>query len=219
MLKVKVIPVTALQQNCSVLRCQATGRGAVVDPGGDLDRILEAIRGDHVVVERILVTHGHADHAGAVADLAERLGVPVEGPHRDDLFLVAAMAEQARRFGLPACRPFTPDRWLGHGDTVEVGETTLHVLHCPGHTPGHVVFFDAADGLVISGDVIFKGSIGRTDFPRGDAATLLSSIRDRLFPLGDDVTFLPGHGPVSTFGEERRSNPFVGDAALAGGVP
>ncbi len=219
MLKVKAIPVTAFQQNCSVLRCDRTGRAAVVDPGGDQERILEVIRGDHAVVERILVTHGHADHAGAVADLSERLGVPVEGPHWDDLFLVEAMTEQAQQFGLPACRPFTPDRWLVHGDTVKVGETTLDVLHCPGHTPGHVVFFDAADGFVISGDVIFKGSIGRTDFPRGDYATLLSSIRDRLFPLGDEVTFLPGHGPVSTFGEERRSNPFVGDAAAAGGAP
>ncbi len=219
MLKVKVIPVTAFQQNCSVLRCDRSGRGAVVDPGGDQERILEVLHEDHVMVERILVTHGHADHAGAVADLSERLGVPVEGPHRDDLFLVAAMAEQAQQFGLPACRPFTPDRWLVHGDTVRVGDTTLDVLHCPGHTPGHVVFFDAADGFVISGDVIFKGSIGRTDFPRGDFATLLSSIRGRLFPLGDEVTFLPGHGPVSTFGEERRSNPFVGDAAVAGGAP
>ncbi|MDZ7753098.1 MAG: MBL fold metallo-hydrolase [Gammaproteobacteria bacterium] len=218
-MKVTVIPVTAFQQNCSVLRCEGSGRGAVVDPGGELERILEIIHRERVEVERILVTHGHADHAGAVADLSEYLGVPVEGPHRDDLFLVTAMAEQARQFGLAACRPFTPDRWLVHGDTVAVGETTLQVLHCPGHTPGHVVFFDAADGFAVSGDVIFKGSIGRTDFPRGDFATLLSSIRERLFPLGDDVTFLPGHGPVSTFGDERRSNPFVGDAAVAGSVP
>lgn len=213
MLKVTVIPVTPFQQNCSVLACDRSGRAAVVDPGGEAGRIAAVVDELGVMVDQILVTHGHADHAGAVAELAERLGVPVVGPHPDDRFLIEAMAEQARQFGLDASRPFEPARWVSDGDTVQVGQTVLQVIHCPGHTPGHVVYYDAAGHLLISGDVLFKGSIGRTDFPRGSLADLTSSIRDRLFPLGDDVSFLPGHGPVSTLGAERRANPFVGDAA------
>lgn len=217
MLNVTVIPVTAFQQNCSVLACPSSGHGAVVDPGGDPERILEQVRGLKVAIDRILLTHGHADHAGATAELAERLGVPVEGPHREDRFLLETLPQQARQFGLGPATALVPDRWLEDGDTVAVGDSILEVIHCPGHTPGHVVFFDRTGRLLIVGDVLFKGSIGRTDFPRGDHGALLRSIRERLFPLGDDVTFLPGHGAVSTLGAERRTNPFVSDAAMAGG--
>ncbi len=162
-------------------------------------------------VDAILVTHGHIDHAGAVADLAARRSLPIEGPQRDDQFWIDGMPSQSRMFGLPNARSFTPDRWLEQGDTVSVGNVELEVLHCPGHTPGHIVFFDRGGRLAVVGDVLFQGSIGRTDFPKGDYDTLISSIRNRLWPLGDDVAFIPGHGPMSTFGKERRSNPFCGD--------
>ncbi|CCG08149.1 MBL fold metallo-hydrolase [Pararhodospirillum photometricum] len=161
-------------------------------------------------MERLLVTHGHVDHVGAVATLQRRLGLPVEGPHQDDAFWIEAVADQARHFGLDEGEPFTPTRWLVHGDTVTVGEETLDVLHCPGHTPGHVVYFSPSRRLALVGDVLFRGSVGRTDFPRSNHAQLLASIRDRLMPLGDDVAFIPGHGPGSTLGEERASNPFLG---------
>lgn len=213
-LEVSIIPVTQFQQNCSLLCCAASGRAAVVDPGGELERILEAAEERGVRIEKVLVTHGHIDHAGAVADLAERLQVPVEGPHREDRFWIDMLDEQSRMFGFPGARPFEPDRWLEEGDRVRVGELELEVNHCPGHTPGHVTFFHAPSRLAIVGDVLFQGSIGRTDFPRGDYQTLIHSIRERLFPLGDDVRFIPGHGPMSTFGQERRSNPFVGDAVV-----
>mgnify|MGYP000998083210 CR=1 FL=1 len=210
-----VIPVTPFQQNCSVLWCERTRRAAVVDPGGDLDEVLGAVEEEQLEVERILVTHGHVDHAAGTAELAQRLGVPVEGPHPDDAFWIEQLAQQAQAFGFGApAEPFVPTRWLHQGDTVTVGEVTLEVLHCPGHTPGHVVFFSRADRIALVGDVLFAGSIGRTDFPRGNHADLIRSIRTRLFPLGDDVRFVPGHGPLSTFGAERRSNPFVGDAAV-----
>ncbi|MCC5859068.1 MAG: MBL fold metallo-hydrolase [Ectothiorhodospiraceae bacterium] len=212
-MKVYIVPVTPFQQNCSILCCQRTGKAAVVDPGGETGRILEAVEQAGVTVERILVTHGHLDHAGAVAELAERLRVPVEGPHRDDQFWIDGLAEQSQRFGFDGARPFTPDRWLEDGDTVTVGETELQVLHCPGHTPGHVVFFSPEGRFAVVGDVLFQGSIGRTDFPRGDHGTLIRSIREKLFPLGDDVQFLPGHGPASTFGHERKTNPFVAGQA------
>ncbi len=206
-----IIPVTPFQQNCSLLWCTETMKGALVDPGGEIDRLVEAAGAQNVELERILVTHGHADHAGGVAALAERLGLPVEGPHEDDRFWIDALPEHCAQFGLEPSRAFTPDRWLHDGDTVSLGNVTLAVLHCPGHTPGHVVFFDSAERLAVVGDVLFAGSIGRTDFPRGNHADLINSIRGKLWPLGDDVTFIPGHGPMSTFGEERRSNPFVGD--------
>ncbi len=215
-LKAAVIPVTPFEQNCSLLWCTATMKGAVVDPGGDLDRIVAAVKEHGVELERILVTHGHIDHAGGVADLAERLGLPIEGPQEEDRFWIEQLPEQGARFGFPGSRTFSPDRWLEDGDTVTVGEITLDVLHCPGHTPGHVVFFCPAARLAVVGDVLFHGSIGRTDFPRGDHAQLIRSIRERLWPLGDDVVFIPGHGPASTFGEERRSNPFVGDDVIGG---
>jgi hydroxyacylglutathione hydrolase len=214
-MKATIVPVTPFQQNCSVIWCERTMLGAIVDPGGDLDRILGAAEEQGVTVEKILITHGHLDHAGGTADLAARLGVPVEGPHPDDRFWIDGMEQQARMFGVAGARPFTPDRWLDAGDSVTVGEVTLDVRLCPGHTPGHVIFFDPASRLALVGDVLFQGSIGRTDFPRGDFDTLIRSIREQLWPLGDDVTFIPGHGPVSTFGAERRSNPFVGDRALA----
>ncbi len=214
-LNVAVVPVTPFVQNCSILWCTANKKGAVVDPGGDIERILEAVRQHDVEIEKILVTHGHVDHVGGVADLAERLGVPIEGPQREDAFWIDTLTEQGIRFGFSGARAFTPDRWLDDGDRVRVGDLTFDVLHCPGHTPGHVVFFHPDVRLAVVGDVLFHGSIGRTDFPRGDHATLIHSIRDKLFPLGDDVTFIPGHGPASTFGEERRSNPFVSDAAIA----
>ncbi len=208
-----VIPVTPFVQNCSLLCCEETGMAAVVDPGGDIDQIIEAARNEQVEIEKILVTHGHIDHVGGVADLAERLGVPIEGPHPEDQFWIDGLPMQSRMFGFHAVRPFTPDRWLAGGDRVRFGNIELEVRHCPGHTPGHVIFFQPEAKLAIVGDVLFQGSIGRTDFPKGDYATLIRSIREQLWPLGDDVRFIPGHGPDSTFGEERRHNPFVGDRA------
>ena len=210
-MKVVVVPVTPFAQNCTVLWCPETMKGAAVDPGGEIDRILAVAAENGVTLERIFLTHGHIDHAGGAAALAERENLPVEGPHEDDLFLLESLAEQGRNFGLPEARPCQPGRWLTGGDTVSVGQVTLEVRHCPGHTPGHVIFFHAASKVALVGDVLFQGSIGRTDFPRGDHAQLLASIRGQLWPLGDDVTFVPGHGPLSTFGDERRSNPFVGD--------
>lgn len=210
-IKYEIVPVTPFEQNCTLVWCDETMRGAVVDPGGDLDRVIAAARRNDVVIERILVTHGHIDHAGGVAELAARLAVPVEGPHAEDMFWIDGMPQQSRLFGFPDVRAFTPQRWLAHGDQVRVGNLCLDVLHCPGHTPGHVVFHHASGRLALVGDVLFKGSIGRTDFPKGDYETLIGSIRERLFPLGDDVAFIPGHGPLSTFGAERRSNPFCGD--------
>jgi glyoxylase-like metal-dependent hydrolase (beta-lactamase superfamily II) len=212
-LKAAIIPVTPFQQNCTLFWCDETMEGALVDPGGEADRLLAVVAEQGVTLTKLLVTHGHLDHAGAVADLQDRLSLPVEGPHRDDAFWIEGMAEQAKRFGFPEGRPFTPSRWLEDGDTVTLGALTLAVIHCPGHTPGHVVFHEPEAGLVQVGDVLFRGSIGRTDFPKGDHAALLSSIRDKLFPLGDDVTFIPGHGPHGTLGEERRANPFVGEIA------
>jgi glyoxylase-like metal-dependent hydrolase (beta-lactamase superfamily II) len=212
-LKAAIIPVTPFQQNCTLFWCDETMEGALVDPGGEADRLLAVVAEQGVTLTKLLVTHGHLDHAGAVADLQDRLSLPVEGPHRDDAFWIEGMAEQAKRFGFPEGRPFTPSRWLEDGDTVTLGALTLAVIHCPGHTPGHVVFHEPEAGLMQVGDVLFRGSIGRTDFPKGDHAALLSSIRDKLFPLGDDVTFIPGHGPHGTLGEERRANPFVGEIA------
>ena len=210
-IKYEIIPVTPFEQNCSLLWCDETLRAAVVDPGGDIPRILAAVKRNGVTLDRILVTHGHIDHAGAVAELADRLSLPIEGPQREDQFWIDGMPQQSRMFGFPEVRAFTPDRWLENGDRVGFGQVELEVLHCPGHTPGHVVFFNAAGRLAIVGDVLFQGSVGRTDFPRGDFSALMASIRDRLWPLGDDVAFIAGHGPMSTFGEERRSNPFCSD--------
>jgi hydroxyacylglutathione hydrolase len=212
-MRVAIIPVTQFEQNCTLLICEQTHRAAVVDPGGDIEQILAAIAEEGVSVERILLTHAHIDHAGATADLAARLGVPVEGPHEGDRFWIDQLPAQAKMFGFPPAKSFEPARWLHQGDAVRFGQVQLEVRHCPGHTPGHVVFYSPADRIAIVGDVLFQGSIGRTDFPGGNYEQLVRSIRENLFPLGDDVTFVPGHGPASTFGDERRHNPFVGDGA------
>lgn len=214
-MKIEVVPVTAFEQNCSVLWCERSRRAAVVDPGGDLDRVLATVERHSLELEKILITHAHLDHAGATAELARRVSLPIEGPHEGDLFWIEQMPAQAKMFGFPPAERFSPSRWLQQGDEVTVGELKFEVRHCPGHTPGHVVFFQHEARFAIVGDVLFAGSIGRTDFPRGDHAALLRSIRENLFPLGDDVTFLPGHGPTSTFGAERRSNPFVADRLFA----
>lgn len=208
-MNVSIIPVTPLEQNCSLLRCEASGKAAVVDPGGEPQRILAAAREAGVEIEKILLTHGHFDHAGAAGHMARELGVPIEGPHEDDRFLLESLPEWCERFGFPPGEVVNPDRWLAEGDRVTFGEQVLEVHHCPGHTPGHVIFHHRKTGIAIVGDVIFRGSIGRTDFPRGDHQTLLTSIRTRIWPLGDAVTLLPGHGPTTTVGEERASNPFL----------
>lgn len=210
-MKYAILPVTAFEQNCSFILCEDSGKLAIVDPGGDIARIEQAIAELGGTPEKILVTHAHIDHAGAVAELTERLGVPIEGPQREDQFWIDMLPHQSQMFGFPPSRAFTPDRWLEDGDTVTVGNISLDVIHCPGHTPGHVVFHQPQAQMAWVGDVIFAGSIGRTDFPRGNHAELISSIRDKLFPLGDEVAFIPGHGPMSNFGEEKRTNPFVAD--------
>ena len=206
--KAAIIPVTPFAQNCTLLWCEDSMRAAVIDPGGDLDRIFEAIRKTEVAVEKILLTHGHIDHAGGAAELAESLGVPIEGPHEADRFLLDGLVETGRAYGIEA-RPVTPDRWLAEGDQVTVGDLRFAVLHCPGHSPGSVAFVQAEQRFAIVGDVLFRGSIGRTDLPGGDHETLIRSITEKLLPLGDDVTFICGHGPASTIGAERAGNPFL----------
>lgn len=207
----QLIPVTHFQQNCSLVWCSRTGRAAVIDPGGDIERIQAAIDAKRVQVDQVLLTHGHMDHAGGSRVLADALQVPVIGPHQGDEFWLTGMPQQAQMMGFGRAAPVQPDHWLEQGAQVTVGEQTLEVLHCPGHTPGHVVFFHRGQGLAWVGDVLFSGSIGRTDFPRGNHEILVNSIRQKLWPLGDHVRFIPGHGPMSTFGDERRDNPFVAD--------
>ncbi|WP_028874566.1 MBL fold metallo-hydrolase [Tepidiphilus margaritifer] len=210
MLHVLVIPVTPFEQNCSLLWCDRTGEAAVIDPGGDLERIEEAIRTRNLNVRQILLTHGHIDHAAGAPELARRLGgIPIIGPQEEERFWLQALPEQARTFGFGKAEAFLPDQWLEEGDTVSVGEHALEVLHVPGHTPGHVVYFAPDERLAFVGDVLFAGSIGRTDFPRGNHRQLITGILTKLLPLGDDVRFVPGHGPMSTFGEERAHNPFL----------
>lgn len=210
-MKVFIIPVTSYQQNCSLLTCEETNRAAVVDPGGDLDRIISTVEKEGALLEKIFLTHGHLDHAGGAGELAEKYSLPVEGPHKDDQFLLTSFTEQIKRFGFPHCQSFTPDRWLEDGDTIHFGRVELDVYHCPGHTPGHVVFHEKNSQVATVGDVLFKGSIGRTDFEFGDHEQLISSIKQKLWPLGDDVQFVPGHGPTSSFGHERQTNPYVSD--------
>lgn len=214
MLKYRIFPVTPYQQNCTLFWCDQTAQAAITDPGGDLERLLDLIEKSGVSLTKILLTHGHIDHVGAAGTLAAHLGVPILGPHRDDDFLLRALPDQCATFGFPPIPVFRPTQWLERGDKITLGESEFEVLHCPGHTPGHVVFYSAADRLAQVGDVLFQGSIGRTDFPRGNHQDLLASIRNHLFPLGDDLRFIPGHGPMSSIGDERRSNPFVSDSLL-----
>lgn len=210
MLHYQTIPVTPFQQNCSVVWCDVTQEGAVIDPGGDLERILAFVRDQGIELKQILITHAHVDHCAGTADLAEALNLPVVGPHPDDQYWIDALPATAAQYGFPPARLFTPTRWLQDEDTVQVGQSTLRVRHTPGHTPGHVVFYADDAKRAFVGDVLFAGSIGRTDFPGGDYETLIASITQRLWPLGDDTVFIPGHGPESTFARERQSNPYVG---------
>ena len=212
MLQYKIIPVTPYQQNCTLFWCDETMQAAVIDPGGDVDKIINAIKTEKVTVVKVLLTHAHIDHAGATQTIADYFSVPIEGPHKADQFWIDLIPVQIEQFGFDHADTFTPDRWLEQGDKIEFGNITLEVYFCPGHTPGHVVFFHRASQLAQVGDVLFKGSVGRSDFPKGDQATLIKSIRENLFPLGNEVRFIPGHGPMSTFGEERLNNPFVSDA-------
>ncbi len=213
-----IIPVTAFEQNCSLIWCTKTMRGAFVDAGGDIDKLMVVAKEQGVTIEKLLVTHGHLDHCGMTGVLAQQLHVPIEGPHPDDKFWIDQHPQAAAMYKMEG-DAFTPDRWLHDGDTVTVGEVTLDVVHCPGHTPGHVVFVQKDMQVAFVGDVIFQGSIGRTDFPRGNHGDLISSITQKLWPLGDSIRFVPGHGAMSSFGQERLSNPFVGDRVLATARP
>ena len=212
-LQAAIIPVTAFQQNCTLLWCTRTMKGAFVDPGGDLEKLKAAAAQHGVMIEKILITHGHIDHCGSAGILAEELGVPIEGPHEADRFWIARLADDGRGYGIPG-RTFETDRWLRDGDRVTVGELVLDVIHCPGHTPGHVVFHHPESRLALVGDVLFQGSIGRTDFPMGNHDDLIASITRKLWPLGGETAFVPGHGPMSSFAQERKTNPFVADQAL-----
>ncbi|WP_218509859.1 MBL fold metallo-hydrolase [Variovorax sp. dw_308] len=209
MLRYQTVPVTPFQQNCSIVWCDATKKAAIIDPGGDLDRLLAAIDRLGVTLEQIWLTHAHIDHAGGTGELARKRALPIVGPHPGDQFWIDGLAQQSRMFGFPPAEPFVPTRWLADGDTVSIGEETLSVRHCPGHTPGHVVFHSASAQRAFVGDVLFAGSIGRTDFPQGNHQQLIDSITQRLWPMGDETVFIPGHGPESSFGRERRSNPYV----------
>ena len=210
MLRYETIPVTPFEQNCSIVWCDETMKAAVIDPGGDLDVLLAAVTTLGVSLEQIWVTHAHIDHVGGVAELSKSMGLPIIGPHPGDQFWIDGLPEQGQRFGFGHADSFTPTRWLQDGDTVSLGHCTLKVRHCPGHTPGHVVFYSPDIHRAFVGDVLFAGSIGRTDFPQGNHADLMASITQRLWPMGNDTVFIPGHGPESTFGRERQTNPFVG---------
>jgi len=214
MLRYQIIPVTPFQQNCTVFWNEETKKGGIVDPGGDLQLLNKFIDEQGIEIEKILVTHGHLDHAGSVKAMADERGIAIIGPHKDDKFWIDGMPEAAAQYGFPEALAFEPDQWLEHGDTVDVAGSRFDVVHCPGHTPGHVVFVQSDDKVAMVGDVLFQGSIGRTDFPKGDYQQLIDSITQRLWPLGLDITFIPGHGPTSTFDAEKKTNPFVSDAAL-----
>jgi hydroxyacylglutathione hydrolase len=209
-LKAAIVPVTPFQQNCTLLWDEDSKRGVVVDPGGDLDRIQAGLAQVGLLVEKIILTHGHIDHAGGAAELKEKLGgIPIEGPHQADKFLLDGLTDQGRSYALADTRNVTPDRWLKEGDSVSFAGLTFAALHCPGHSPGSIVLVNEAQRLALVGDVLFRGSIGRTDFAYGDHAALIDAIKTKLLPLGDDVVFICGHGPISTIGDERRSNPFL----------
>ena len=214
MLRYQIIPVTPFQQNCTVFWNEETKKGGIVDPGGDLALLNKFIGEQGIEIEKILVTHGHLDHAGSVKAMADERNIPIIGPHKDDKFWIDGMPEAAAQYGFPEALAFEPDQWLEHGDKVTVADVDFDVLHCPGHTPGHVVFVQSEDKVAMVGDVLFQGSIGRTDFPKGNYQQLIDSITQRLWPLGLDITFIPGHGPTSTFEVEKKTNPFVSDAAL-----
>ena len=209
-----VNPVTPFAQNAPIIFCSETNKCAFVDPGGDADFLLQIAKKNNLIPEKILLTHGHADHAGAAMEIAQILNIKIEGPHKEDKFLLDSLQSQGEMFGMQA-RNCVPDKWLEDGDTVTVGNSALEVIFTPGHTPGHVIFFSNESNLALVGDVIFRGSIGRTDLPRGNHKDLIDSISKKLWPLGNDVEFICGHGPNSTFGNERSSNPFVSDAALS----
>ncbi len=213
-LRAVICPVTPFQQNCSLIWCDETKAAAFVDPGGQVDDLLRIVEEQGVTLEKIFITHGHIDHAGGAAELSERMNIPIEGPHTDDSFWIDTMETDGPKWGLPEARCFAPTRWLDQGDTVTLGKLVLDVYHCPGHTPGHVIFHHPGSAVAFVGDVLFKGSIGRTDFPRGNHADLINAIITRLWPLGDETTFVPGHGELSTFGNERMSNPYVSDRVL-----
>mgnify|MGYP000132615867 FL=1 len=209
-LEYKIIPVTPFAQNCSVVWCTDTNLAAVIDPGGEVEKISAFLNAQGLELDKILITHAHLDHAGGTAELARRFGVPIVGPQKEDQFWIDLLPEQCQQFGFEG-ESFTPDRWLNHNDSVELGALSFDVVHCPGHTPGHVVFVEKSQHFAAVGDVLFQGSIGRSDFPKGNQEDLVNSIRERLFPLSDNIKFIPGHGPMSTFGHERKSNPFVAD--------
>lgn len=211
MLKYQILPVTAFSQNASIVWCDQTLEAAVIDPGGDLEELLALVNKLGLKLTQIWLTHGHIDHAGGAGELAQRLNIPVIGPHEDDRFWLNGLASQSQMFGFPPAQPFEPARWLQQGDQLSLGRETIHVLHCPGHTPGHVVFYSKPAAVAFVGDVLFAGSIGRTDFPKGNHEQLLSSIRERLWPLGDNTCVIPGHGPDTTVGDERATNPYVRD--------
>lgn len=205
----RIIPVTAFSQNCSLIWCEKTLQAALVDPGGDTDKLFKAVAEQGVTLQQVLLTHGHLDHVGAAAAVAEHYQVPIYGPQKADAFWLDSLPAQSSRFGFAPCPPLVPTRWLQQGDRIHIGGEILEVLHCPGHTPGHVVFINTQQRLAMVGDVLFKGSVGRSDFPQGNHQQLIDSIREKLFPLGDDIAFIPGHGPMSTFGHERQTNPFL----------
>ncbi|WP_350307394.1 MBL fold metallo-hydrolase [Photorhabdus viridis] len=210
-MKYQIIPVTAFMQNCTLIWNEESKEAAIVDPGGEAARLIAEIEGRGLKLTQILLTHGHFDHVGATAEVAEHFNVPVYGPQQEDAFWIEGLPAQSRMFGVEECASFEPDRWLNEGDELHVGGVDLSVLHCPGHTPGHVVFVNHTDKLIYMGDVLFKGGVGRSDFPRGNHQQLINSIKDKILPLGDDYKFIPGHGPMSTLGYERQTNPFLQD--------
>ncbi len=208
-MKYKIIPVTAYQQNCSLIWCENSNKAALIDPGGDIEELLAQVAEKGLQLEKILLTHGHLDHVGGAKQIATKLAVPIIGPHQADAFWLQSLPKQAEMFGLAHVDAFEPDRWLEEGQRVTFGDAVLSVLHCPGHTPGHVIFFSETDKLAFVGDVLFQGAIGRTDFPQGDHEQLIIAIKEKLLPLGDEVMFVPGHGPMSSLGHERQNNPFL----------